>query len=92
MNVLYYSMDYGEQAWQKAQEVVEEGRQVPPQYSPGQIVQIGQDAEGNKIFVCGCGVGPTEKVCRMAWIHALEQTGRSTAEWRFHRVAADKRT
>ncbi len=90
MNVLYYSLDEGEQAWKKAQEVLGQDLIVPSKIKFGEILRAGTDLQGNQIHVSG--VGLAEKACRLAWIHALEQVGKSAAEWRFHKVNGEKST
>ncbi len=84
MNVLYYSLDNGEQACEMALKILEKDLKVPLELKRGQVIRVGSDVQGNQIYVSG--VGLAEKACRLAWIHALEQVGKSAAEWRFHKV------
>jgi|GEM_PF-6618019 len=88
MNVLFYSSDNGSASSSAALKNVvkrfNHSKDRESQIQVGNIQFIGWDAEGNLIY--SCGVNESEPICKLAWIHALEQTGKTIAEWHFIKV------
>jgi hypothetical protein len=88
MNYLYYSLDDGTIAYQTACKLLEGKPMITlSALIPGRILKLGYTGD-HSIFVCG--VGKAEFICKLTWVHALEQNGQTNCEWYFIKVQNDE--